>query len=174
MFESDQVSRDKLRRFDLLPGTVSLHSSLRGKRVHERLDGVTSISFFDKTDCRVDKQKEDNTDKVLPIWGFTSTVGKSDGDKSGTFHDPRQRVPHEGQELQEDVFLLLLELVGTENADTSTGLFIGETFVVTLEQLEDLLHDNVLDIDLILVVQVGSGELDLRYQQKLFVKRVYL
>jgi hypothetical protein len=34
--------------------------------------------------------------------------------------------------------------------------------LVALEELEDLLHDNVLDVDLVLVVQVGSGELDLK------------
>jgi hypothetical protein len=30
-----------------------------------------------------------------------------------------------------------------------------------LEEGKDILHDNVLDIDLVLVVQIGSGELDL-------------
>jgi hypothetical protein len=46
----------------------------------------------------------------LPIRRSALTVGKSDGDKGGTFHDPRQRVPHEGQELEEGVFRLFLEL----------------------------------------------------------------
>lgn len=56
---------------------------------------------------------------------------------------------------------LLLELVGTKDTDTVVGLGIGKTVLVTLEELEDLLHDNVLNVDLVLVVQVGSSELDL-------------
>lgn len=56
---------------------------------------------------------------------------------------------------------LLLELVGTEDGDTVVSLGFGETSLVTLEESEDILHDNVLDIDLVLVVQVGGSELDL-------------
>lgn len=41
------------------------------------------------------------------------------------------------------------------------GLGFGETSLVTLKESEDILHDNVLDIDLVLVVQVGGSELDL-------------
>jgi hypothetical protein len=40
----------------------------------------------------------------LPIRRSALTVGKSNGDKSSTFHDPRQGVPHEGEELEEGVF----------------------------------------------------------------------
>ena len=63
--------------------------------------------------------------------------------------------------MEEDVLLLLLELVGTEDVDTAGGLGIGKTVLVALEELEDLLHDNVLNVDLVLVVEIGSGELDL-------------
>lgn len=164
VLESDDVTRNKLGRFDLSPGTVSLNSGLGGEGIHEGLDSVTSVSLFDETDSRVDEQKQDNTDEVLPIRGLTPTVGKGDGDKGSTLHDPGKRVPHEGEELQEDVLLLLLELVGTEDTDTVLGLGLSETTLITLEELEDLLHDDVLDIDLVLVVQVGSGELDLGYK----------
>jgi len=60
------------------------------------------------------------------------------------------------------LFRLLLELVGTKDTDTGLGLGIGKTSLVTLEELQDFLHDNVFDIDLVLVVQVGGGELDLQ------------
>ena len=59
------------------------------------------------------------------------------------------------------LLLLLLELVGTKDGDTAVGLGIGKTLVGTLEKLEDFLHDDMFDIDLVFVVQVGSGELDL-------------
>ena len=59
------------------------------------------------------------------------------------------------------LFRLLLELVGTKDTDTVDGLGLGETSLVTLEEGEDILHDNVLDIDLVLVVQVGGSELNL-------------
>lgn len=88
VLEGDQVSGDKLGRLDFPPGTVSLDSSLGGEGVHESFDGVTSISFLDKTDCRVDQQEKDDTDEVLPIWGLTTTVGKGNGDEGGTLHDP--------------------------------------------------------------------------------------
>ena len=61
----------------------------------------------------------------------------------------------------DSLFLLLLELVGTKDADTVLGLGLGETALGGLEELEDFFHDNVLDIDLVLVVEVGGGELNL-------------
>jgi len=66
---------------------------------------------------------------------------------------------------KDSLFRLLLELVGTKDTDTVDGLGLGETSLVTLEEGEDILHDNVLDIDLVLVVQVGGSELDLDDQQ---------
>ncbi len=59
------------------------------------------------------------------------------------------------------LLLLLDELVGAEDTDTVLGLSLSETLVVALEELEDLLHDNVLNVDLVLVVKVGGGERDL-------------
>ena len=161
VLEGDNVSGNKLGGLDLLPGTVSLDPSLRGERVHESLDGVTGVPLLDETNSRVDEQKQDDTDEVLPVRGLASTVGESDGDKGSTLHDPGERVPHEREELQESVLALLLELVGTEDADTVLGLGLGETVLVTLKELEDLLHDNVLDVDLVLVVEIGGSELDL-------------
>jgi hypothetical protein len=95
---------------DFLPGTSTLNPGLGGQRVHEGLDGVTSVPFLDETDSRVDQQQEDDTDEILPIRRSALSVGKGDGDQGGTLHNPGQRVPHEGQELEERVVLLLLEL----------------------------------------------------------------
>jgi len=63
--------------------------------------------------------------------------------------------------VEDVLFRLFLELVGTKDTDTVDGLGLGETSLVTLEESEDILHDNVLDIDLVLVVQVGGSELNL-------------
>jgi hypothetical protein len=70
--------------------------------------------------------------------------------------------------VTEDYVLLrfLLELVGAEDSDTVLSLGVGETTLVTLEELEDLLHDDVLDVDLLLVVEVGGRELDLRGRKR--------
>jgi len=193
---------------DLLPSATSLDPGLGGQRVHQGLDGVTSVPLLDETDSRVDQQQEDDTDEILPIRRSALTVGKGDGDQSGTLHDPGQGVPHEGQELEEGVLLLGLKLqtnrgkivsivfwkasglltrsarsrppvargtphqagirpirprpqetmstylVGTEDSDTPDGLFLGKTLVVTLQQDKDVLHRDVLDVDLVLVVEV--------------------
>lgn len=88
VLEGDQVSGNKVGRFDFSPDTVSLHSSLGGKRVHERLDGVTSVPLLNETDGRVDEQKQDDTDEILPIRRSALTIGKGDSDKGSTFHDP--------------------------------------------------------------------------------------
>jgi hypothetical protein len=63
------------------------------------------------------------------------------------------------------LFRLLLKLVGTKDGDTVVSLGLGKTSLVALEESEDILHDNVLDIDLVFVVQVGGSELDLVDQQ---------
>jgi hypothetical protein len=94
--KQDQVSRaePKYKRttrpthLDLLPSTTSLDPGLGGQRVHQGLDGVTSVPFLDETDSRVDQQQEDDTDEILPIRGSALTVGEGDGDQGGTLHDP--------------------------------------------------------------------------------------
>ena len=67
--------------------------------------------------------------------------------------------------MEDVLFRLFLELVGTKDTNTVDGLGLGETSFVTLEESEDILHDNVLDIDLVLIVQVGGSELDLDMSQ---------
>lgn len=56
---------------------------------------------------------------------------------------------------------LLFKFVRTENTNTVGSLSLGKTGIGTLEELIDLLHNNVLNINLVLVVQVGSSELNL-------------
>ena len=50
----------------------------------------------------------------------------------------------------------LAYLVGTEDTDSSGGLFLGQTMLVTLQESEDIGHRDVLDVDLVLVIQVWA------------------
>ena len=61
------------------------------------------------------------------------------------------------------LLLLLLKFVGAKDTDTVLSLGFGETALTALKQLENLLHDDMLDIDLFFVVQVRRGELNLSY-----------
>ena len=68
--------------------------------------------------------------------------------------------------LEEGVLLLVLELVGTENLEAAGSLLAGKTLVVALEGLEDFLGSDGLDVNLPLVVQVLSLELDLQRRRQ--------
>lgn len=114
VLESNKVSRNKLGRLNLLPLAVSLDPSLRGKRVHESLDSVTSVTLLNETNSRVNKKKKDDTDEILPVGGSTTTVRKGDGDKGGTLHNPGERVPHERKELEEDAKGMLVHCIAGE------------------------------------------------------------
>ena len=57
--------------------------------------------------------------------------------------------------------LLGLELVGTKEFETTLGLFLGKTFLGTLEEGEDVVEHDRLEVDLVLVVEVLGLELDL-------------
>jgi hypothetical protein len=113
-------------------------------------------------------------------------IGKGDSDKGSSLHDPRQRVPHETQELRainitvnglflgrngknshlkESVLLLRLELVGTKEFQTTLGLFRRKTVIVTLKQFEDIVDNDGLQINLFLVVEVLCLQLDLHRDQ---------
>ena len=76
--------------------------------------------------------------------------------------------------LEEGVLLLALETVRTENLETAGRFLARETLVVALEELEDVLDGDGLDVDLLLVVQVLSLELNLegRRQFDCGVKRL--
>lgn len=63
--------------------------------------------------------------------------------------------------LKERVLFLALELVRTEKTDTTLRLFVRETLVVALKELEDIIDDDGLEVDLLLVVEVFRLELDL-------------
>ena len=58
--------------------------------------------------------------------------------------------------------LFLLEFIGTENVQTTPGLLSGETLIVTLEKLKDILDNDGLEVDLFFVVEVIGLEFDLR------------
>jgi hypothetical protein len=64
--------------------------------------------------------------------------------------------------LKERVLLLALELVGTKDTETTSGLVVSKTVLVALKQREDIIDDNGLEVDLLLVVKVLCLELNLR------------
>jgi hypothetical protein len=66
--------------------------------------------------------------------------------------------------LQERILLLRLELVRPENGKTTLRLLLGQTSLGGLEESEDVLNDNRLEVDLLLVVEVLSLQLNLRKQ----------
>lgn len=66
-----------------------------------------------------------------------------------------------GTYLEEGVLLLGLELVGPEDLDAALGLLGGEASLVTLQQLEHVLDDDVLEIHLFSIVKILGLELDL-------------
>ena len=53
-----------------------------------------------------------------------------------------------------------LELVRAEEFETTAGFLVGETALGTLEELEHVLHDNGLEVDFLLVVQVLGAKLN--------------
>ena len=54
--------------------------------------------------------------------------------------------------LEEGVLLLILQLVRTEQLDTTSRLGAVQTRFCTLQQFEDIVDDDGLQIDLVLVV----------------------
>ena len=64
--------------------------------------------------------------------------------------------------LEESVLLLRLELVGAKGVGAALGLFFGETLVVALDELEDVLDDDCLEVDLFLIVEVLRTRLNPR------------
>jgi hypothetical protein len=99
-FERNHVTGDKLRRLDLAPCTTAPDPRLGGERVHERLDGIPGGALLVEADGRVDEEQEDDTDEVVPIWRAVLAVGECNSDQGGSLHDPRERVPHETEELE--------------------------------------------------------------------------
>ena len=63
--------------------------------------------------------------------------------------------------LEEGVLLLNLELVRAEQLNTTDGLFLRQTVLVALEQLENVVDDDSLQVDFFFVVQILCLELDL-------------
>lgn len=109
--DSNDITGNQGRSLESSPLAITLDLGLRGEGGHESLDGVSSLTLLNITDGGVGEQKEDDTDEIGPVGGFTSSVGKDDGNDGSSLHDPRKRVPHEGQELHDWVHGLLLQTV---------------------------------------------------------------
>ena len=73
----------------------------------------------------------------------------------------RENKDKANTDLQNGVLLLLLELVGTENLNTTSCLLVIETGVGALEELEDVVDVDFLNVALVLVIEVLSLEFDL-------------
>ena len=99
-FERNHVSGNQVCRFDFTPSSGAPDLGLGRKRVHEGLDSVSGAPFLVETNGRVGKQEQDDTNEIFPVGWASSTVRESDGDEGGSLHDPRERVPHERQELR--------------------------------------------------------------------------
>ena len=56
-----------------------------------------------------------------------------------------------------------LELVRAEQLETTLGFLFCQTLVVALKELEDILHDDGLEVDLFLVVEILRSQLNLRH-----------
>lgn len=56
--------------------------------------------------------------------------------------------------LEKSILLLGLQLVGTEETETTCSLFDIKTLVVTLEELEHVVNDDSFKVDLFLVVEI--------------------
>jgi hypothetical protein len=65
-----------------------------------------------------------------------------------------RRVQKKLTYLEEGILLLRLELVGPEEFKTALCLLRRETVLVALEELEDILHDDRLEVNLFLVVEI--------------------
>ncbi len=46
------------------------------------------------------------------------------------------------------------DLVRTEDTSPADGLLVGDTVLITLEELEHVIHGDMLNVDLVLVVDV--------------------
>lgn len=58
--------------------------------------------------------------------------------------------------------LLGLEPVGTKEFETTLGLSLGQTLLSALEKGEDIVDDYGFEVNLVLVVEILSLELDLK------------
>ena len=63
--------------------------------------------------------------------------------------------------LKESILFLVFEPVRAEDFITALRLFLGETLIVALEELEDILNDDRLKVNLFLVVEVLCAKLNL-------------
>jgi hypothetical protein len=65
--------------------------------------------------------------------------------------------------LEERVLVLGLELVWPKELETALGLGLSEALLVTLEEDKNVVKDDSLEINLVLVVQILSIELNLNH-----------
>ncbi|KAH0581833.1 hypothetical protein H2248_011511 [Termitomyces sp. 'cryptogamus'] len=97
--EGNHPTRKKVGGFDLRPGAIVLDLHLDSKQVYEGSDGIFSVVLLVKTNGRVDKEKEDDTDNIFSVGSMVLIIRQGNGNKSSVLHDPGERIPHETEEL---------------------------------------------------------------------------
>lgn len=127
--DSNHITGNKFSSFHCVPFAIALDFTFGSKRFHKSLDSIASLTFFIKANQRVGEQKEDDTNKIRIIWWLAFTIGYSNRDNSSSFHDPRQWVPHEAQELQEGIGFLLNKLVRTKLFNTTSSFISSQTLL---------------------------------------------
>jgi hypothetical protein len=108
--DADDVPRCQHRRVLLAPAPVAQHLGLGRQVGHQRLRRAPGVALLPVGDGRVEEQQEHDPHEVLPVRRLAAPVGESDRHDCRRLHDPRQRVPHEPQELEELALLHCIAL----------------------------------------------------------------
>jgi hypothetical protein len=98
--DADDVAGDENRRFLLAPPPVAEDLRLGRQVRHQRLGGAAGAALLPVGDGGVDEEKRHDAHEVLPVRRLPAAVGETDGHQRRHLHHPRQRVPHEPQELE--------------------------------------------------------------------------
>jgi hypothetical protein len=112
------VARNNLVGLDFLQGTVSENNGLQGQSLLQFFDNASSLEFLDETDTSVQQQKSANDTKVDPVL-------QTSGENGSGLHDELNRTDKVAEELENEIFLLKLELIETvlfDALDTATPL----------------------------------------------------
>lgn len=141
--DADDVAGDENGGFLLAPFAVSEDLGFGSEAGHEGGGGVAGVVLFDETDGGVDYEQADDADEVLPVGGLALAVGEDDCHQSSSFHNPRQRVPHETKKLEEFPFLLLFQFVGAEDLNPRASFLRTQPLAAAFQLLENFLYWNL-------------------------------
>jgi len=98
--KADDVPRGEHGGVLLAPVAVAEHLGLGREVGHERLRRAPGVALLPLGDGGVEQQQEHDPDEVLPVRRLAAPVCESDGHDRRRLHHPRERVPHEPEELE--------------------------------------------------------------------------